>query len=466
MLTIFLGTRGLNEPDEGRYAEIAREMAASGEWLVPHLNGFEHFQKPPLFYWLTALSVRAFGVNEWAVRAVSAAAALGVVLLTFAIARRLFAAETANRAALILASSVAFFAVARLLTPDMTLTFWTTAAIAALVHRRRWLFFVAMGLGFLTKGPMALVVPICAALAWQWTMRKQPDRCPLPWARGLALTLAIGLSWFVVLSLRSPELFDYFWRYELVERFASKAHGRSHPFWYFVPVILVGMLPWTFFAWGLGRKAWPRIREGQMLPQHALLLGWVVPPFLILSLSGSKLLTYILPLLPALALALAASLRETRRVWWIAAPTAALWLVAAANVDRATTLLHQQASTRSLAALLKAQPDYARSIIFTCEVRAHGFAFYLQRTVATTREHADIVLPTDAADEARLYDSPEECARDLAHGPRAYGLVRQERFARSFAAEHWQVLGSAGDFLLISNRPEQASSHHGQRAGF
>lgn len=466
MLTIFLGTRGLNEPDEGRYAEIAREMAASGDWLVPHLNGFEHFQKPPLFYWFTALSIRVFGVNEWAVRAVSAAAALGVVLLTVAIARRLFAADVARRAALILASSVAFVALARLLTPDMTLTFWSTAAIAALVYRRRWLFFAAMGLGFLTKGPMALVVPICAAVAWQWTLRKQPDRCPLPWVRGLALTMAIGLSWFVVLSLRSPELFNYFWRYELVQRFASKAHGRSRPFWFFVPVILVGMLPWTFFAWGLAQRAWRRIRERRMLPAHALLLGWAVPPFLILSLSGSKLPTYILPLLPALALALALSLRETRRVWWIAAPTAALWLIAAGNVDRATTLLNQQASTRSLAALLKAQPDYASATIFTCEMRAHGFAFYLQRTVATTREDADIVLPTDAADEARLYDSPEDCARELARGPRAYGLVRQERFARSFPLEAWHVLGRAGDFLLVSNRPEHAASSQVECAGF
>jgi 4-amino-4-deoxy-L-arabinose transferase-like glycosyltransferase len=455
-LTIFLGTRGLNEPDEGRYAEIAREMAASGEWLVPHLNGFEHFQKPPLFYWLTALSIEAFGANEWAVRLVPAMAALGVVLLTAAIARRLFTPEAGARTALILSSSVAFFALARLLTPDMVLTFWITAAIAALVFRRRWLFFVAMGLGFLTKGPMALVVPISAALAWQWTTRKQPDRFPLPWARGLAITLAIALSWFVTLSVRNPDLFDYFWRYELVQRFASKAHGRSQPFWFFAPAILVAMLPWTFFARGLVLTTWRRIRERQILPEQALLLGWVAPPFIILSLSGSKLPTYILPLLPALALALAASLRETRRVWQVAAPTAALCLLLAGNADRATPFLHQQASVRSLAALLKAQPDYGRAVIFTCEARAHGFEFYLQRLVRMTRNDVDTVLPRDAAAEARLFWSPDDCAQELANGPLAFGLVRQERFDRSFATGHWQTLGSAGDFLLISNRPGHA----------
>jgi 4-amino-4-deoxy-L-arabinose transferase-like glycosyltransferase len=116
-LFLFLGTRGLNEPDEGRYAEIAREMAATGEWLVPHLNGFERFQKPPLLYWLTAASIHFLGANEWAARLPSALAALGVVLLTYSIARRIFDPAAAVTAVLVLVSSIEFFALARLLTP-------------------------------------------------------------------------------------------------------------------------------------------------------------------------------------------------------------------------------------------------------------------------------------------------------------------------------------------------------------
>ena len=108
-LFLFLGTRGLNEPDEGRYAEIAREMVVTGEWLVPHLNGFEHFQKPPLLSWFTAASIRVFGANEWAARLPSALAALGVVLLTYGIARRIFDRAVAVAAALVLVSSLEFF---------------------------------------------------------------------------------------------------------------------------------------------------------------------------------------------------------------------------------------------------------------------------------------------------------------------------------------------------------------------
>ena len=236
-------------------AEIGREMAATGQWLVPHLNGFEHFQKPPLLYWATAASIRLFGTNEWAARLPSALAALGALVLTWLIARRFFSPTRAVAAALVLLSSVEFFTMARLLTPDMTLTFWVTAAVAALVYRRNWLFFVCMGLGFLTKGPMALVVPICATFGWQYGLRRTgAEPQPLPWVRGLVLSLLIGLAWFITLSILQPDLFTYFWKYELVERFASHAHGRSKPMWFFIPVLLIGFVPWTFFLPGLIRQ--------------------------------------------------------------------------------------------------------------------------------------------------------------------------------------------------------------------
>ncbi|MDB6168210.1 MAG: glycosyl transferase family 39, partial [Verrucomicrobia bacterium] len=129
VLFTLLGSRGLNEPDEGRYAEIGREMAVSGDWLVPHLNGFEHFQKPPLLYWLTALSMRLLGPNEWAARLPPAFAALGTVLLTAWIGTTLFGRREGYLAGLILLSSGGFFILARLLTPDMLMTFWITAAL-------------------------------------------------------------------------------------------------------------------------------------------------------------------------------------------------------------------------------------------------------------------------------------------------------------------------------------------------
>ncbi|HEV7406176.1 MAG TPA: glycosyltransferase family 39 protein, partial [Chthoniobacteraceae bacterium] len=294
-LFTLLGSRGLNEPDEGRYAEIGREMAATGEWLVPHLNGFEHFQKPPLLYWATGLAIRLFGANEWAARLPSALAALGTVMLTGRLGCTLFHRRAGFLAGLILLSSTGFFILARLLTPDMTLTFWVTAAGACFVQyayalqgrKWAWLFFACLGCGFLTKGPMALIIPLSAAMAWQIAARRRPAAPSLPWVRGLLLTLAISLSWFVALSLWRHELFDYFWRYELVERFASHAHGRSKPMWFFIPVTLVAVVPWVFLAPGLGLAAWRQWRERRVSLAGWLLFGWTIPPFIILSLSGS-----------------------------------------------------------------------------------------------------------------------------------------------------------------------------------
>ncbi|MEA3209033.1 MAG: hypothetical protein QOE70_2090 [Chthoniobacter sp.] len=527
-LLLFLGSRGLNEPDEGRYAEIGREMALSGDWLTPHLNGIPHFQKPPLLYWATAASIRLFGVNEWAARLPSALAALGVVALTFWIGALLFEKRTGVAAALILLSSLEFFVSARLLTPDMLMTFWITAAIACLVKYGRgggrvwaWLFFASMGLGFMTKGPMAFVVPIAAALSWQWSRRRSARPLRLPWLGGVLLMLAIGLSWFVVISIQHPNLFRYFAGDELLKRFASKSHGRSKPIWFFAWVLPAGLFPWTFF---LGVILWHKVvlwRRGWRPEAHQwLLAGWVAIPLLILSLSGSKLPTYVLPLFPALALVLGhwTRSRDNFRAWntaltitlmalaasaigietiehatrlalpdcymimpgllacyvlarhhpvtarlVVALSTVVMWMAGVENMDTLNNQLEQQASVGPLARRLRAAPDFDRATIFACEVRAHGWEFYLQRVTHVTKKDADIVLPLSAEQKARIIDSPDECeAAMLALAP-AYGLVREDRFARSFAPERWAVLDHAGDFLLIGSRDSALAQATGSR---
>jgi hypothetical protein len=196
-LTAWLGSRGLNEPDETRYAEIAREMVTSGEWLMPHLNGIPHVQKPPMVYWLTAVSLKLLGPNEWAARLPSMLGALATLWLTAFIAGSLFGGRARWNATIILLSSLEFYLLARTLTPDMVMTFWITLAIAAVVqharcqdHKRwQWLFFIAMGLGFLTKGPMALVIPMSAAVCLAVASRRGPDRLRINWIAGVPVTL-------------------------------------------------------------------------------------------------------------------------------------------------------------------------------------------------------------------------------------------------------------------------------------
>ncbi|MCX6935170.1 MAG: hypothetical protein NTZ01_03115, partial [Verrucomicrobia bacterium] len=216
-------------------------------------------------------------------------------------------------AALILGSMLEPYALGRQITLDMSLTFWVTAALACLVGigtgvRGKfigYLFFLCMGLGFLAKGPMAWVVPGAAAVMWCWAARKAGQKLSLPWKSGILLTLGVALSWFVGVCLKYPELWGYFLGYELVERFASTTHGRSKPWWFFLPILAMGTIPWTGFLPGLVVRAWEKMKGGALAPAQWALGAAVVIPFVVVSCSGSKLLTYILPIYAPLALALA-----------------------------------------------------------------------------------------------------------------------------------------------------------------
>ena len=553
-----LGDRGLIEPDEGRYAEIAREMVESGDWLVPRLNGIEHFQKPPVIYWATAICLKLFGINEWAARLPSALAAAGTLLLTAWIGRRLGGPRIGLAAAGVLLACLEFFVLARSITPDMMMTFWIVAAIACFVRRATggsgWFefgFFTAMGLGFLTKGPMALVVPIFAGLGWNFGRRRAGlAKTKLRWFPGMVFTTAIAMSWFAAMALRDPALYDYFVKYELVQRFASKTHGRSQPLLFFVPVLIAGIMPWLFVAltallnWlGLRNAGW------RISPTGWLLVGWTVPPLIILSLSGSKLFTYILPLIPALALWLAgggrwsdaatvtppAGIANFWSVWWrriglvcgiafIASPAVALtgasltferwkefgfawwfapsigllalacagtaylgtkwqatdeanlwptfetigglaltvlgvglWLLLFTQATQLNDRFGRQASVKSLAALVRGQPDYAAAAVFTWRVRAHGFEFYLGRPVGATRADADVVLPLNREQQFRLVEDQAQLLSGFAANRPAYGLMRRPDFEREFKGLGWSELGHAGEFVLAA-KPAAAAS--------
>ena len=473
-VTLFtlLGWRGLNEPDEGRYAEIGREMAVSGNWLVPQLNGFMHFQKPPLIAWATAGAIRLFGANEWAVRLPCALPALATVMLTAWMGAALFGERRAFLAGLVLLSSAEFFILARMLTPDMMLTFWITLALACFVQYahcrrgRRWvfLFFAAIGFGFLTKGPMALVVPISAAVAWQLAQKRQADSLSVPWFFGMALALGIGLSWFVALSCWRHELFEYFWRYELLERFASHVHGRSRPFWFFLPIILGALMPWTLLLPGAARQSWRRLREHTLPLPGWLLLGWIVPPFVMLSFSGSKLPTYILPLLPAFALGLAVyATRGGRAAIWmerLAYGTQVSGLIILLAMPSLNDRLGQQASLRDLIRPV-ANPAFAQARFCAVEVSAHGLEFYLQRLVTATREQSDLLVPPTPEQERRLISTKKfdaEKLRPSAGDPPVLALVRRERAALSFPKQDWRELGRAGDFVLLQAQAKPAAA--------
>ena len=262
---VFLGRHGLHESDEGRYAEIAREMKDSGDLLIPTLNGVPHFQKPPVIYWSTAASLAVLGENELAARMVSLLAALGVLVLTYWIGRWWFDRTTGIASVWILAGSWQFFMLGRSLTPDMMMTL--------LVDGRHCRVRLGQPIGGDREGALPALLrlhgcglrhqradgnPGTAVHGYRLAVGESSSRASrgrsTAWVAGLTLTLALALGWFIAASLRHPELGRYFFEFELLDRFLSKTHGRSQPIWYFIPVLLVGWLPWTpLFPMGLLR---------------------------------------------------------------------------------------------------------------------------------------------------------------------------------------------------------------------
>jgi 4-amino-4-deoxy-L-arabinose transferase-like glycosyltransferase len=305
-LTLFflrLGVPGLMDPDEGRYAEIAREMLLLQDWLIPHLNLLPYLEKPPLVYWLTSLSLAAFGLNEWAARLPSAVAALAGLYLAYWLGRTLWGERQGLWGALVLATSGGYLILARLLTLDMVFSFLVNLSIAlgylALSRERPrlWLWaYLALALAVLVKGPVALVL---TGLIWGIAALVRGKRAigdlirPGAWV----LLAAVVLPWFGYVAWRFPEFPRFFLWEHHVTRYLSGVSYHAAPWWYFGPVLVGLALPWSgLVPWALGRRGAPG--RGDRL----FLMIWAGVVLAFFSLSRGKLVPYILPALLPLAL--------------------------------------------------------------------------------------------------------------------------------------------------------------------
>jgi 4-amino-4-deoxy-L-arabinose transferase-like glycosyltransferase len=309
--------RGLFEPDEGRYAEIPREMLESGDWVTPRLNGLKYFEKPPLQYWVTALGYAALGVDEWTARLWPAITGfLGILLLAFA-GSRLGPPGTGHLAGLILAGSLGYFLAAQYLTLDMALTFFLTSALCALLLaqgeaqpasvRRNWMLaaWASAACAVMTKGLIGAVLPGMALVAYAMARRDWSlfRRLELRW--GLALFALIVLPWHVLAQWRNPEFFSFYIVHEHFARYLLPEHHRPGAWWYFSVMLLLSVLPWTTALPGVFRRTMRRSRLRGAFDPDTFLLVWIVVILVFFSLSRSKLPAYILPVVPALALLIA-----------------------------------------------------------------------------------------------------------------------------------------------------------------
>jgi len=309
-----LDYRHLLKADEGRYAEISREMAASGDWITPRLNGIKYFEKPPLQYWTTAAAYKLFGEHEWTARLWTALTGWLGVLLAFFTARRLWGEEAALYAALVLGSSALYVMVGHVNALDMGLTFFMSLALSGFLlsqsraedvpWRRRWMLVAWAGaaLAVLSKGLIGLVLPGAVLVAYtlwarDWGIWKRLHLLP-----GLALFLLIAAPWFIAVSLANPEFPRFFFIHEHFERFLTKVHGRYQPWYDFIPILLGGILPWMIALFpALGRGWAGDCGQAKFRARH-FLLAWSIVIFVFFSASGSKLPAYVLPIFPALAL--------------------------------------------------------------------------------------------------------------------------------------------------------------------
>ena len=306
-----LAHRPLFDPDEGRYAEIPREMLNGGDWVIPHLNGLVYLEKPPLQYWLTALAFRCFGETEFAARLCTGLAGFFSLATVFFLGRNLWGFDAGVRAVLFTSASTLFVLLGHQLTLDMLLSFCLIAALGCFLMSqvrpakwRSWMLccWAAMAFAVLAKGLIGVLVPavtLGAYVAWKrdWTMMW---RLNLRW--GLPLFTAIAAPWFVLAARANGQFLRFFFVREHFQRFLTTIEHRTEPWWFFVPVLVVGILPWLpQAARALGTPFADRVPRGQF--DAALMLWiWCVFVFTFFSLSDSKLVPYILPVVPALAL--------------------------------------------------------------------------------------------------------------------------------------------------------------------
>ncbi len=349
-----IGVRKLQHPDEGRYAEIAREMVVSGNWVTPRLNGLKYFEKPPFQYWATAAAFSTFGVREWTARLAPALAGILAVLIVGLTAARLDGRTTGAYAAVVLAGSVWPFALSQLLTLDSVLSAWLAATLCAFLlaqrdhlsprAQRTWMLvaFAAAAGATLTKGLVALVIPGGTLVLYTLLTRDTGPWKRLHLIQGLALYLLITAPWFLRVSQDNPEFAQFFFIHEHVERFLTTEHRREGTWYYFVPLLAAGLLPWLLiFAWTL-QRSWRNANAGaNNFSWPRFCLTWALFVFVFFSASGSKLPSYILPLFPALALVIGAQLKamSSRTIAWLVAPLVALSVLAFIGIVVAANVL-------------------------------------------------------------------------------------------------------------------------------
>lgn len=307
-----LNIRPFCDPDEGRYVEISREMVATGDYITPRLNGLKYFEKPPLFYWLQSALIRAFGIDEFSMRILPALFAILGCLGLFCIARRRYSNTVALISSSILATNLLYYGMGHIITLDLVTSvlicgvLWCfyAAFVAQDFFKHKQILIVFMyifaALAFMTKGLIGIVLPGLVVIIWA-AISKNLKRIPefISWP-GIICFLVIVVPWHMMMAMRHE---DFLYKYFFIEhfvRYTTTFHSRYQPMWFFIPVALTGLLPWTGFAISAIKNEIIDAKKNHS--ESIFLLSWIFSIFIFYSFSNSKLIPYILPIWPPIAM--------------------------------------------------------------------------------------------------------------------------------------------------------------------
>ncbi len=311
---VWLGSYPLFTPDEGRYSEVAREMLATGDFITPRVNGVAFLDKPVLYYWLQALSMYCFGIQEAAVRFFPALYGIFASLMVYIAGRRLFNRCTGILSAIILATTPLYFCSSHYANLDLEVAALITASLlsflmatAATNKARTALFILAYtfaGLGFLTKGLIAIAFPVMIGGLWILILSRWRLLLNMHLVLGIFIMAAITLPWFILVQRANPAFLHFFFVTQQVTRFLSTTtFNNPTPIWFYVPVILAGFLPWTAFLFqSLAKQISACWHSRQEQASGLFLILWAGIVFIFFSIPHSKTVSYILPVFPPLAL--------------------------------------------------------------------------------------------------------------------------------------------------------------------
>lgn len=306
-----IGSYPLLEPDEGRYSEIPREMLETGDYNTPKLNYVKYFEKPALFYWMNAASFKLFGENEFASRFPTVIMSVLGALLTYMLAKSIYCHTTAVMSPVVLLTMLLYLGVGQINIIDMTLSFFITLSLVGFWLRRFRLFYAGMAFALLSKGLIGIVLP-GAIVFWYIILTRQWGLCKVilkNWS-GMLLFFVISLPWFISVCVINNDFFYFFFIHEHFLRYATNIHDRYQPVWFFIPILILGVMPWVGLIPSFIRSFFSiwKVKDEHESRALVFMFLWVSIILVFYSLSNSKLIPYIVPVLPPIAVIFASSL--------------------------------------------------------------------------------------------------------------------------------------------------------------